>query len=1459
MRCDSYLVTHFAGIGSEIIRHEGRTFDMNAALPPDEDKRLDALRQYQILDTLPEQEFDDLTHLAMQISGASMAAVVLIDHDRQWFKAKAGFDASETPRELGFCTHAILEHDIVVVPDATADRRFADHPHVMGEPHLRFYVGMPLTTPEGYNVGTLCAFDTTPRQLTTEQQDALRRLGRQVVAHLEARPNALDGAKADEKPTRQERLHSEDVLKESEARFRRLFESAQDGILILDADSGEIEEVNPYLTQLLSYPAEHFLGKQLWQIGIFQDIEANKAVLRSLQETGFIRYEDLPLETQSGNAVSVEFVSNLYAVGAKKVIQCNIRDISARKKAEEALSDSEARFRFLTNLGDKTRTLSDPAEIMATAATLLGLHLRVSRCAYAEVEAGGDAFTIPYDYTDNCASTAGDYHLSLFGPRACAELRANRTLVVSDVDAELTPETGADMFNAIGIKAIICCPLVKNGELRAMMAVHQIAPRQWTASEIALVEEVVERCWSIIERARAELVLRKTEESRLMAVEAGGVGDWEFDPATTQIRWSDRARELMGFERANGSFEVENSYQQVLKTIHANDRERFEVTVAQALNPAGDGHFRLEFRVVGAEGKLLWLDARGRAKFDEVKGERRAIQLLGTMVDITERKRTEEALREGTERMDFVIELAGLGEWELNLLNKSASRSLRHDQIFGYQTAAPDWTYDKFLEHILPEDRDGVDAKFQAAVQFGLVWDFEAQIRRTDEQVRVIWARGRIWRDESGQPTRMLGTVADITERKRTEEERERFLAVGTELLGIAGFDSRFKWVSPAWQRLFGWSVAEFTSHPWLHFVHPEDHASTVKEAQRLFESEETISFENRYRTHDGDYRWISWNVKPYPSEQLFFASATDITERKHNAEALLERTRLAELNADIGQALTQSDTLEDMLHCCAETMVQHLDASFARIWTLNPDTNILELQASAGLYTHLDGPHSRVPVGQFKIGLIAQERQPHLTNAVVGDPRVSDQEWARREGMVAFAGYPLLVEDQIIGVIALFARHCLSEATIQVLAAVADSVALGIERKQGEQKRAILLESEQQARQEAESTNRIKDEFLATLSHELRTPLNAILGWAHMLRAGQLDESDTVRALETIERNARAQVQLIEDLLDVSRIITGKLRLEVRPLELAEIIQAAVDTVRPAADAKSIRIQMLLDPHAGPVSGDSDRLQQVVWNLLTNAVKFTPKGGRVQVRLERVNSHVEIAVSDTGQGIDAEFLPHIFDRFRQADQTSTRAYGGLGLGLSIVHHLVDLHGGTIDVQSAGKEQGSTFVLHLPCMAVIHNAETLERRHPTAGSTHAINNKDFGCPPQLSDLRVLIVDDEPDTRDLLRTVLEGCDSVVMVAASVIEAFEVFTDWKPDVLVSDIGMPQEDGYSLIRKVRAWEQQHGGRVPAIALTAYARVEDRVHVLQAGFQVHVPKPIEPAELLAVVASLAGRTGGA
>jgi signal transduction histidine kinase len=398
-------------------------------------------------------------------------------------------------------------------------------------------------------------------------------------------------------------------------------------------------------------------------------------------------------------------------------------------------------------------------------------------------------------------------------------------------------------------------------------------------------------------------------------------------------------------------------------------------------------------------------------------------------------------------------------------------------------------------------------------------------------------------------------------------------------------------------------------------------------------------------------------------------------------------------------------------------------------------------------------------------------------------------------------------------------------------------------ELQRSEEARGHLLVRAERARAEAEAANRMKDEFLATLSHELRTPLTSLLGWSSVLREAKRDEKVLNQGLEAIDRNARVQAQLIDDLLDVSRIVSGKLNLDVRPLEISSVTRAAINVVRPAADAKNIKLDYSAEPGLGAISADSGRLHQIVWNLLSNAVKFTPQGGKISIRLEQDGSHAKITVKDTGQGIDPEFLPRVFDRFLQADSSTTRSFGGLGLGLAIVRHLVELHGGTVSAESEGVGKGATFTATFPLLT--------GRMEPVAHSGEL-------CAAELRSLdglRVLLVDDEAEAREIISTVILRTGAEVKTCISASDALIKLAEWRPDVILSDIAMPEEDGYSFIGKVRSLPRDQGGETPAAALTAYARDEDRLQALAAGYQMHIAKPIGASQLVTMVAKLAGR----
>jgi PAS domain S-box-containing protein len=673
-----------------------------------------------------------------------------------------------------------------------------------------------------------------------------------------------------------------------------------------------------------------------------------------------------------------------------------------------------------------------------------------------------------------------------------------------------------------------------------------------------------------------------------------------------------------------------------------------------------------------------------------------------------------------------------------------------------------------------------------------------------------------------GPDGRIIGAskiARDISERKRAEQalrQREEELTdfIENSAVGLhwVGPDGTILWANKAELELLGYTREEYIGH---HIGEFHADSEVIEDILGRLTRDETLhSYEARLRCKDGSLRYvlISSNVNRRNGEFYHTRCFTrDITER-----------RLAE------QALRQSE----------ERFAKAFQASpLALTITSLKTSRLLEVNET---FCRMSGYTREEAVGRTT---------PELGLWVRDSDREEEVAMVSERGQLRDREYRFRLKDGTERIGLLSAERIEIGGEPCALTVIQDIT----EQKRAEAERDQTLEREKALRAKAEEASRLKDEFLATVSHELRTPLTAILGWAHMLRTGQFSDEDSVKALETIERNARSQAQLIDDLLDVSRIVTGKLRLDVRLVDPNSFIESAIEAVRPAAEAKGIRVQRIMDTGVVSVSGDPVRLQQVVWNLLSNAIKFTPKGGRVQIRLERVNSHIEIAISDNGAGITPGFLPHVFDRFRQADGTTTRQHGGMGLGLAIVRHLVELHGGTVRAESPGEGQGSTFTVMLPVAPVYQRFGIEERVHPATRETLP----SYECADRLDGLRVLIVDDEPDTLELLKVGLGQCGAEVVTTRTVAEALEAITTVAPDVLISDIGMPDEDGYSLIRRVRALPVESGGRVPAIALTAYARVGDRMQALKAGYQMHVPKPVELAELVAVTASLVRRDG--
>ena len=585
--------------------------------------------------------------------------------------------------------------------------------------------------------------------------------------------------------------------------------------------------------------------------------------------------------------------------------------------------------------------------------------------------------------------------------------------------------------------------------------------------------------------------------------------------------------------------------------------------------------------------------------------------------------------------------------------------------------------------------------------------------------------------------------------------------------------------------------------------------------------------------------------------EELLRAKAA----MEKQAAELADDARVLELIHHIGTALASKLELSDLLHTVTDAATELSGAQFGAFFYKLPDGAVGDytLQSVAG--ARKDAFEA---IGQLRARALLAPTLQAGTIYRADDISHGSQEAQRARTSPAYTpvrsclAVPVISRSgEVIGHL-LFGHSVagvFNERSERLVAGIAAQAAIAIDNARLFEERKLLLESERAARSQAEHVSALKDEFLAVLSHELRTPLSAILGWAQILRR-RSDEKTLQQAVDTIERNARIQTQLIDDLLDMNRITAGKIRLDIQPLMPSALIEAAVDTVRLAADAKSIALELALDADAGPITGDPNRLQQVVWNLLSNAIKFTPNGGKVQVGLDQVDSQIEIRVADTGMGIEPQFIDHVFERFRQANASTTRAQGGLGLGLSIVKSLVELHGGTIAVSSPGKDKGATFALRLPLTS--QRARNIEARIYSRAA--AFEPQQFQ-PVDLHGLKVLVVDDEADAREFICRVLEECHAKVASAASARDALVKIQKDPPHVLVSDIGMPDTDGYELLRRVRALDHANAGRMPAIALTAFARSEDRTRALNAGYAVHLSKPIEPAELLATIASVARR----
>ncbi|MEH1921136.1 PAS domain-containing protein [Nostoc sp.] len=848
--------------------------------------------------------------------------------------------------------------------------------------------------------------------------------------------------------------------------------------------------------------------------------------------------------------------------------------------------------------------------------------------------------------------------------------------------------------------------------------------------------------------------------------------------------------------------------------LHPEDLARLP-SYLEKFNSVRQGEvLSFEYRIRHANGEWRWFCSYDTLHSRTADGLPQ--YLLGIAFDITERRHIEISLRQSNERFELAAAAVNclIYDWEIG--RNTVERTQGLTQVFGYTQQETEPTFQWWQERIHPDDQERVNDQFMASMANGNRYRIDYRVRHQDGRYLWVQDQGFAVRDANGQVVRVVGATTDITEQQAALQERQQIetnlreseerirLATNAAELGMWFWNittNEVIWTDKC-RQLFGVSLeAEISFEIFLNCVHPEDRQCIHEAIACSIEEKVDCDIEYRILWSDGSIHWIAAKGRVFYDAEgqavRMMGTTQDITQRKQVENDLRQREtqlrRLVDSNI-IGIIFATPDRIteanEAFLEMVGYSREELLAGKIRRQNMTPPEYHTLDRQGLEQLLT-------------------------------VGICTPFEKEYIRKDG----SRIPILIGGALV-----------ERDPVSWICFILDLTP----RKQ-------LEKALRQQAEELKQANRNKDEFLAILSHELRSPLNPILGWSSLLKSRKFDEATTNRALETIERNAQLQIQLIDELLDVSRIIRGKLNLTFATVNLVAVIDAALETVRLIAETKSIQIKVQVDPNVGKVLGDYYRLLQVVGNLLSNAVKFTPSGGSVEVSLslsrEFTSDSALIQVKDTGQGISPEFLPHVFEYFRQADSSTTRKFGGLGLGLAIVHHLVELHGGTATAASPGIGQGAVFTVRLPLM------KESEGAGEAGGAGEKFNSS------VLRGLRILIVDDDVDTREFLHFLLQQNGALISAAASVNEALKTISQAVPNLLISDLGMPEMDGYSLIKMLRAMPKEEGGEIPAIALTAYAGESDRDRVLAAGFQRHIAKPVQPTELLTSIADLLGQ----
>ena len=952
-----------------------------------------------------------------------------------------------------------------------------------------------------------------------------------------------------------------------------------------------------------------------------------------------------------------------------------------------------------------------------------------------------------------------------------------------------------------------------------------MADQQINQSLLTLRELVADNAKQSVEIPKLESLIREKLDFMKTSVEIRR--NQSLEAANNRVasgfgkRKMDEIRQLIGAMRAEESRYLKESEDELNRTV---ENTLFLLFFATGAGIVSLGLANLAVSREIGKRRAAESELREANKSLEHRVERRTEELSQANKELKEQMRQ----RELTEtRRRIALESGSLGTWILDPRTNRAEVDERSLSLFGLSEHEFDGSGEKAFSRIHVEDFPSMEKLLQTSINERKKFNAEFRVLLPDGATRWNHCTGQPQFDENGEVMNIVGYCRDVTDTKEKEiflRESEQFARkIIDNLFSFVGVMTPDGVLIEANRTALEAANLKPEDVLGKHFAETYWWAYSEETQKQLRESIEKAAKGERIR----------YDVTIRLGENLF--TPIDFTL----APLFDGGGRITHLIPS-GLDLTPRKEAEDRLRESENFARAILDSLTAHIAVLDKDGNIVAVNEAWQNFAESN----------------CVEEQIHTTGIGQNYLKVCESvEVFEEETKDILENLRAVLKGEKTNFSFEYPCHSATEkrwfimhvSSMQEAGGGAVIAHIDIsERKIAERDREELLEREQAARKDAEIANRLRDEFLATVSHELRAPLNSILGWARMLEKGKLDEKTSAKAVTTIVRNAEAQNRLIEDLLDVSRIISGKLRLEVMTVKPINVVEQALETVRPAAEAKGIKLEIKENPDVSHISGDPNRLQQVIWNLLSNAIKFTPNEGKVALEIERDEDFLEIRVRDTGVGIKEEFLPHVFDRFTQADASSIRKFGGLGLGLAIVRHITEMHGGTVHAFSAGENKGSTFVVRLPIIASPKDDEAAQNKIRALENEPTIN---------LDELLILVVDDEEDTRQLLVQSLTIYGATVLNASSAAEGLSAIEEKKPDVLVSDIGMPDEDGYSLIRKVRALEDEKLSRVPAIALTAFTRAQDRMRALSSGYQSHVAKPVEPDELATVIASLTGR----